>query len=95
MEFEPLARCGALMCVDENQQRDESLLMPSRAKELQTVAVRERPAGTHNLAEVGHANTEELVALTVIAWACLEEPRDTLGTLGVGKGANGGADVDE
>ena len=34
--------------------------------------------GPHHLARLRHLQTEELIALTILTWSCLEEPHEDL-----------------
>ena len=83
----------AYVCVDKNDECDESLFVPWGAEELEGVGDGQSSARTGNPSLHWHGDAEERVTRAVFAWRRLEESRDSSGALRVAGGADGVAEV--
>src|SRR6185436_3474555 len=72
---------AALVPVDEEEQRNQSLLMPWRREELERRVVIECPVLLRQRAHLRHGQAEKLVAFAVLTRPCLEKAQRTTGAL--------------
>ena len=64
---------ATLVLTDERQQREETLLVKARTRELERLAQRDVFELSYLLPDDGHANPDEAVTFAVLALAGLEE----------------------
>ncbi|MQA92865.1 MAG: hypothetical protein GEU90_22020 [Gemmatimonas sp.] len=76
-------RAAATVPVDQQQQGEEPLLMPWRAEKLKYRLQRQYSRGVNQSPELRNADSEEAVALAVLARASLEEPLEDCGSFRV------------
>ena len=82
----PLGVRAAPVVLDEEQEREETLLVPFRTKKREHMLNRQGAEPSYEGAQLRYANPEEAIALTVLSLAGLEESLEMLRFARIGEG---------
>ena len=86
LQVEAENRCASLLVLrDENLERDEPMLVNRRGQQLFDVRQRQVDVAVRNLPHRRDCDADEAVAMSVLAFGGLEEPRGVAGTFRIGR----------